>query len=265
MSATSREAVMAALQGARLLEGRLALVTGAASGIGQAIAQGLASAGARVIVTDISEQRCAETLALISAAGGQAWGFALDVSDADAAAALAQAVGAQIGAVDIVVNNAGVILREGLDSPQAHANIRRVVDVNLLGTFNVIHAWLPALRATRGCIINIASGAAFIAQAGVLGYSASKGAVKMLTQSMAADLGADGIRVNALAPGVIETPMTDVTRANPERLARFMARIPSGRVGQPQELAGAAVFLASPLASYINGVTLPVDGGTLAV
>lgn len=265
MSATSREAVMAALQGARLLEGRLALVTGAASGIGQAIAQGLASAGARVIVTDISEQRCAETLALISAAGGQAWGFALDVSDAEAAAALAQAVGAQIGAVDIVVNNAGVILREGLDSPRAHANIRRVVDVNLLGTFNVIHAWLPALRATRGCIINIASGAAFIAQAGALGYSASKGAVKMLTQSMAADLGADGIRVNALAPGVIETPMTDVTRANPERLARFMARIPSGRVGQPQELAGAAVFLASPLASYINGVTLPVDGGTLAV
>lgn len=265
MSATSRDAVMAALQGARLLEGRLALVTGAASGIGQAIAQGLASAGARVIVTDISEQRCADTLTLIHAAGGQAWGFALDVTDAPAAAALAQAVGDDIGAVDIVVNNAGVILREGLDSPQAHANIRRVVDVNLLGTFNVIHAWLPALRATRGCIINIASGAAFIAQAGALGYSASKGAVKMLTQSMAADLGPDGIRVNALAPGVIETPMTDVTRANPERLARFMVRIPSGRVGQPQELAGAAVFLASPLASYINGVTLPVDGGTLAV
>lgn len=265
MSATPRETVMTALQGARLLEGRLALVTGAASGIGQAIAQGLASAGARVIVSDISAQRCADTLALIRAAGGEAWGFALDVTDADAAAALAQSVGAQIGAVDIVVNNAGVILREGIDSPQAHANIRRVVDVNLLGTFNVIHAWLPALRATRGCIINIASGAAFIAQAGALGYSASKGAVKMLTQSMAADLGPDGIRVNALAPGVIETPMTDVTRANPERLARFMVRIPSGRVGQPQELAGAAVFLASPLASYINGVTLPVDGGTLAV
>ena len=96
-------------------------------------------------------------------------------------------------------------------------------------------------------------------------FRSTKAAVKMLTQSMAIDLGADGIRCNALAPGVIETPMTDATRANPERLARFMVRIPSGRVGQPQELAGAAVFLASSLASYVNGVTLPVDGGTLAV
>ncbi len=265
MSATSREAVMAALQGAPLLQGQLALVTGAASGIGQAIALGMACAGARVIVTDVTQQRCVDTLAQIRAMGGQAWSFALDVTDAAASSALAAQVGAQIGALNVLVNNAGVIIREGLDSPQAHANIRRVMDVNLLGTFNVIHAWLPALRQTRGAIINIASGAAFIAQAGALGYSASKGAVKMLTQSMAADLGADGIRVNAIAPGVIETPMTDVTRANPERLARFMARIPSGRVGQPQELVGAAVFLASGLASYVNGVTLPVDGGTLAV
>jgi len=140
-----------------------------------------------------------------------------------------------------------------------------VVDVNLFGTFNTIHAWLPALRRTRGNIINVASGAAFIAQAGCVGYSASKGAVKMLTQSMAADLGPDGIRVNALAPGVIVTPMTDATRANPERLQRFMARIPSGRLGQPSELAQPAVFLASEMASYVNGVTLVVDGGVLAV
>ncbi|RYX98259.1 MAG: glucose 1-dehydrogenase [Comamonadaceae bacterium] len=256
---------MDALKGVPLLAGKLALVTGAASGIGQAIALGFACAGARVIVTDISAERCEETLAQIKNAGGEAWAFALDVTDADASYALAARVSAEIGLVDTLVNNAGVIIREGLDSPKAQANIRRVMDVNLFGTFNTIHAWLPALRTTRGVIINVASGAAFIAQAGSLGYSASKGAVKMLTQSMAADLGADGIRVNALAPGVIETPMTDATRANPERLARFMVRIPSGRVGQPQELAGAAVFLASDLASYINGVTLPVDGGTLAV
>lgn len=263
--ATPRAAVMDVLRGVPLLKGRLALVTGAASGIGQAIAVGYASAGARVIVTDITAERCEDTLNQIRAAGGEAWGFALDVTDAGASYALAAKVEAEIGTVDVLVNNAGVIIREGIDSEKAQANIRRVMDVNLFGTFNIIHAWLPALRKTRGCIINIASGAAFIGQAGSLGYSASKGAVKMLTQSMAIDLGADGIRCNALAPGVIETPMTDVTRANPERLARFMVRIPSGRVGQPQELAGAAVFLASSLASYINGVTLPVDGGTLAV
>jgi meso-butanediol dehydrogenase/(S,S)-butanediol dehydrogenase/diacetyl reductase len=263
--APSRDAVMQALQRARLLQGRLALVTGAASGIGQAIALGFGAAGARVVVTDVTAQRCEQTVALMRAAGAEAWGFALDVTDANASAALADEVGRVFGDVDILVNNAGVIIREGIDSPQAHANIRRTMDVNLFGTFNVIHAWLPALRRTRGCILNIASGAAFIAQAGSLGYSASKGAVKMLTQSMANDLGADGIRVNALAPGVIETPMTDITRANPERLARFMVRIPAGRVGQPQELVGAAVFLASDLATYVNGVTLPVDGGTLAV
>ena len=265
MTATSREDVMSALQGGPLLKGKLALVTGAASGIGQAIALGFAAAGARVIATDVTAERCEGTLTQIRSTGGEAWGFSLDVTDPEASCALAEKVQRDIGDVDTLVNNAGVIIREGIDSPQAHANIRRVMDVNLFGTFNVIHAWLPALRKTRGCIVNIASGAAFIGQAGSLGYSASKGAVKMLTQSMAIDLGADGIRVNALAPGVIETPMTDVTRANPERLARFMVRIPSGRLGQPQELAGAAVFLASSLASYVNGVTLPVDGGTLAV
>ncbi len=256
---------MSVLHGTPLLAGKLALVTGAASGIGQAIAIGFAAAGARVIVTDTTVERCDETVKQIRLAGGEAWCFALDVTDAEASYALAENVQRDIGDVDTLVNNAGVIIREGIDSPKAQENIRRVMDVNLFGTFNVIHAWLPALRKTCGNIINIASGAAFIGQAGSLGYSASKGAVKMLTQSMAIDLGIDGIRVNALAPGVIETPMTDATRSNPERLARFMVRIPSGRLGQPQELAGPAVFLASELASYVNGVTLPIDGGTLAV
>ncbi|MBI3373068.1 MAG: glucose 1-dehydrogenase [Betaproteobacteria bacterium] len=248
-----------------LLAGKLALVTGAASGIGQAIAVAYAEAGARVIVTDLTEAACATTLARVGVAGGESWSYALDVTDRDACCALAATVQGDIGDLDILVNNAGVIIREGIDSPRAHVNIRRVMDVNLFGTFNVIHAWLPALRKTRGCIINIASGAAFTAQVGALGYSASKGAVKMLTQSMAADLGPDGIRVNALAPGVIETPMTEVTRADPERLGRFLVRIPAGRLGKPEELAGPAVFLASRLASYVNGVTLPVDGGKQAM
>jgi meso-butanediol dehydrogenase/(S,S)-butanediol dehydrogenase/diacetyl reductase len=248
-----------------LLQGKLALVTGAASGIGQAIAVAYAAAGARVIVTDRDAASCATTLAQVQACGGQGWVFAFDVTDAAAAQALADQVGRDIGPLDILVNNAGVMIREGLNSPKAHATLRQVMDVNVFGVFNAIHAWLPALRQTRGCIINTASGAAFMGQPNAVGYSASKGAVKMLTQSMAADLGADGIRVNALAPGVIVTPMTEVTRANPERLQRFMARIPLGRLGQPQEIAGPAVFLASDLASYVNGVTLPIDGGVMAV
>lgn len=248
-----------------LLDGRLALVTGAAGGIGQAIAIAYAQAGARVVVTDVDSVRCGGTLAGVRAAGVAGWAHALDVTDADACAALAARVAAEAGPVDILVNNAGVLIREGIDSPRAHANMRRTLDVNLFGTFHTVHAWLPALRTTRGCIINVASGAAFVAQGACLGYSASKGAVKMFTQALALDLAPDGIRVNALAPGVIETPMTVATRADPVRLERFLARLPAGRVGQPRELAGPALFLASPLASFVNGVTLVVDGGMLAV
>jgi NAD(P)-dependent dehydrogenase (short-subunit alcohol dehydrogenase family) len=250
---------------ANLLTGKIALVTGAGSGIGQAIAVAYAQEGAKVVITDLNLVGCHQTLEKIQDLGGQGWVYALDVTDVAAVQTLANQVQNELGNIDILVNNAGVILREGIDSPNAHAVIRKVMDVNLLGVFNTIHAWLPALRATRGCIVNISSGAAFLGQPRALGYSASKGAVKMLTQSMAADLGVDGIRVNAIAPGVIVTPMTDVTRADPQRLEKFMVRIPLGRLGQAHEIAGAAVFLASDLATYVNGVTLPVDGGTLAV
>ncbi len=250
---------------APLLQGKLALVTGAASGIGRAICIAYAQAGAKVIVTDRHVEACAETLALVQRHSPASRAFALDVTDAAAAAALAARIASEVGDINVLVNNAGVIIREGIDSAQVHANVRRLMEVNYFGTFNAIHAWLPALRRTRGCIINIASGAAFTAQAGVVGYSASKGAVRLLTQSMAADLGPDGIRVNAVAPGVIETPMTEATRADPERLRRFLIRIPLQRLGQPEEIAGPAVFLASDLASYVNGFTLVADGGKQAV
>lgn len=248
-----------------LLQGRLALITGAASGIGRAIAVAYAQAGARVVITDRQAEACADTLAQVRAAGGEGWVRALDVTDANAANALAAEVGQAIGAIDILVNNAGVIVREGIDSPRAHAAVRQVMDVNVIGAFNVMHAFLPALRQTRGNIINISSGASFHGQPNAMGYSASKAAVRLLSQSMVADLAASGIRVNVIAPGVIVTPMTDATRANPERLERFMARIPAGRLGQPEEIARPAVFLASDMASYVNGITLPVDGGYLAV
>ena len=249
----------------RLLNGRLALITGAGQGNGRALALGLAQAGARVIVTDMNAETVEATAQAVRAEGGEAWSFVLDVTSPAACKALAARVGAEIGAIDLLVNNAGIIIREGTASDNAEANWKKTIDVNVHGTFNVSYAWLAAIKATKGSIINIASIAAYAGQGGSLGYSPSKGAIKMFTQSLAAELAPLGVRVNALAPGVIETPMTAATRENPERLVSFMTRIPMGRVGQTEDLIGPVIFLASDMSRYVTGITLPVDGGFLAV
>ncbi len=248
----------------RLLEGRLALITGAGQGNGRTLALGLSQAGARVIVTDMNEATVAETAAAVRAEGGEAWSFVLDVTSAEACNALAKRVGQEVGQVDLLVNNAGIIIRENATSPNAAANWKKTIDVNVHGTFNVTHAWLDTIKATRGSIVNLASIAAFAGQGASLGYSPSKGAIKMLTQSLAQELAPFGVRVNALAPGVIATPMTAATRENPQKLEAFMTRIPMGRVGETEDLIGPVVFLASDMSRYVTGITLAVDGGFLA-
>ena len=248
----------------RVLTGKIALVTGAGQGNGRAIAIGLAHAGAMVVVTDLVEQNAQTVAQEIQQAGDQAVAYGLNVTSSEQCQALAVTVTQQVGHINILVNNAGIIVREGLDSAKVAENLAKTLDVNVMGTFHPTHAWLAALRSTKGVIINLASIASSIGIPNVVGYSPSKGAVKQMTQALAVELAKDGVRVNAIAPGVIETPMTSYTREAPERLERFMMRTPMGRVGQPEELIGPVVFLASDMASYVTGVTLAVDGGFLA-
>ena len=252
------------LMAPQVLSGRIALVTGAGQGNGRAIAKGLAKAGARVVVTDLNEENAKLVAAEIRAAGGDAIAYKLDVTLSDACQSLAKTVATDIGNIDILINNAGIIIREGLGSPNVASNLERTLNVNVMGSFLPTLAWLDALKQTRGVIINVGSIASSTGIPNVVGYSPSKGAVKLMTQALAVELAKDGVRVNAIAPGVIETPMTSYTREAPERLDKFMLRTPMARVGQPEELVGPVIFLASAMASYVTGVTLPVDGGCLA-
>ncbi|HWK45407.1 MAG TPA: glucose 1-dehydrogenase [Stellaceae bacterium] len=248
-----------------LLADRIALVTGAGQGNGAAIALGLAREGARLIVTDLDGEAASRTADAIRAAGGTAWTYRLDVTDAQACRDVAGRVAAEAGALSLVVNNAGICPRHSIDSDDLPRLWQAALDVNLTGALNVSAACLPALRATKGAIVNIASIASFVSTGTSVSYPVSKAGLRALTQSMAHELAKDGVRVNAIAPGTFATAMTEATRLNPERSERFLQRIPMGRYGEPDELVGPVVFLASAMASYVTGTTLVVDGGYLAL
>ena len=248
-----------------MLDGKIALVTGAGQGNGAAIARGLIAHGAKVILTDINETAVRAVADGIKSSGGGCWAYHLDVTDADGCRKLAQTVGEECGQVAILVNNAGICPRNTIDSPDVQQTWDAAMSVNVDGTLNVTLAFVPALRATKGVIINMASIASFVSTATSIAYSTSKAAIKMLTQNLAQELAKDGVRVNAIAPGSFITAMTEATRSDPERRERFLGRIPMKRFGEPDELVGPVVFLASSMSSYVTGSTLVVDGGYLAV
>ena len=248
----------------KLLDNKLALITGAGGGLGSVIAQGFVNEGARVVLADVDVARAEAVATALRAQGAQAWAEPLDVTDRTAVQAFAGRITRERGAIDVLVNNAGISGRARMDEPQAEEVWDRLIQVNLQGLFNVTHAFVPALKQSRGCIISLSSIVAFVSGISSAGYIASKGAVRSFTQALARDLAPYGVRANAVAPGLMLTEMVAPQLAVPGGTDWYMKRVPMARGGQPEEVVGPIVFLASGMASYVNGVVLPVDRGFLS-
>src|SRR3989440_1195126 len=241
------------------LSNQIAVVTGAGRGIGRAIALKLASEGADVACISRTAENSEKIASEIRALGRKAWAHAVDVADATAVARASEKILSEAGRVDILVNNAG-ITRDGLVMRMSEADWDTVMDTNLKGAFLFTKAFSRALIKQRsGRIINVASVIGLIGNAGQCNYAASKAALFGFTKSIARELASRGITVNALAPGFIETDMTGSFKE--EMRNNILKQIPLGSFGQPEDIANAALFLASPSARYITGQILTVDGG----
>lgn len=246
------------------LKDKVAIITGGGSGIGRASAELFAHEGAKVVVADFNEKAGQETAAAIRRAGGEAIFVRVDVSDPAQVQQLVNTTLQTYGGIDILVNNAGVLLfGTALDTSQE--DWERVIAINLTGTFLVSKAVLPHMIARGGgSIVNLTSSTgAHDAAANTVAYVTSKGGVALLTRAMAIDHAKHNVRVNAVAPGPTDTPMLREAMS-PEQLAAFAATFPMGRLGRPEELARAILFLASDEASFVTGAILAVDGGQTA-
>jgi len=247
------------------LQGRTALVTGSARGLGFAIAEGLSAAGARVVINGTTAQGVAKAVAALDAKGYAAIAAPFDVTDEAAIASAFARFDAEGLAIDILVNNAGIQLRKpmvDLSTPEW----QKVLDVNLTSAFVIgREAAKRMIPRGRGKVINIGSLTSALARATVAPYTVAKGGIKMLTQAMAAEWAMHGIQANAIGPGYMITEMNQALIDNPTFDAWVKARTPSKRWGRPEELIGAAVFLASDASDYVNGQIIYVDGGMMAV
>ncbi len=247
-----------------LLDGKVAWVTGAGRGLGAAIAQGLAAAGATVALTARSRSELAETLAKIEADGGRGLVLPADVTDPVQVDGVIAAALDGLGGLDVLVNNAGISPVLTRSEALSLADWRRILDVNLTGAFICSQAaGRHMLAASRGSVISISSVHGQQAWPRLAAYAASKGGLEMLTRTLAIEWADRNVRVNAVAPGYFATEMTAGLRAS-GRSDALVQRIPLGRFGLPQEVVGAVLFLASDLSSYVTGSTVSVDGGWTA-
>ncbi|HTB62771.1 MAG TPA: 2-dehydro-3-deoxy-D-gluconate 5-dehydrogenase KduD [Opitutales bacterium] len=245
------------------LDGKVAIVTGASRGLGAAMACAFAEAGAKVALAARGEMK--EVVSAIRAHGGECEAFNTDLADRTAPKKLVEAVEKRFGGADILVNNAGIIRRANF-LEYSDEDWDAVMDVNIRAAFVLSREFAKrlAVRKAPGRIINIASMLSFQGGIRVPAYTAAKSAIAGLTKAMANELAPLGICVNAIAPGYMATDNTTALRADPVRNKSILERIPAGRWGEPTDLNGAAVFLASDAAAYVHGITLPVDGGWLA-
>lgn len=242
-----------------MLEGKKAIVTGAARGIGQAIALNLAKEGADVVVCDLNKEWLAETCAGIEAEGRKTGAYSVDVSSSTAVNDTVAAILADFGSIDILVNNAG-ITKDTFLIKMTDEDWNSVISINLTGTFLFTRAISkPMMRQRSGCIVNIASIIGLIGNAGQCNYAASKAGVIALTKSTAKELASRNIRINAVAPGFIETKMTEIL---PDEIKqKMLENIPMKKFGRPEDVARVVAFLAGDMSSYITGQVITISGG----
>lgn len=252
------------------LSGKIALVTGASYGIGFEIAKALHDAGAKIVFNDRSTENIEKALAAYKEAGIEAHGYLFDITDEEAVNHSIAQIEKEVGIIDILVNNAGIIQRQPMLETSA-ADYRKIIDIDLTGQFIMSKAVLPSMiKKGHGKIINICSMMSELGRETVVGYASAKGGLKMLTKNICSEFGAENIQCNGIGPGYIATPQTAPLREAQADGSRhpfdqfIISKTPAGRWGTPDDLAGAAVFLASDASNFVNGHILYVDGGILA-